>query len=47
MWVVNKEISYREWMAERVKRAKLPFRLISSNLAKEEPTLEDESEEVK
>jgi len=34
-------------MAERVKRAKLPFRLISPNLAKEEPTPEDESEEVK
>jgi len=43
-WVVKKEISYPQWMAERVKRAKLPFRVISPNLAKEEPTPEDESE---
>jgi len=46
-WVVNKEISYRQWTVERVKSAKLPFRLISPNLAKEEPTPEDNLEEVK
>ena len=46
-WALNREIPYRQWMAERVERVKLPFRLISPNPTKGEPKPEDESEEVK
>jgi len=28
-WIVNKEISYKRWIADRVKEVKLPFELIS------------------
>jgi len=30
-WVISKEISYQQWMVDRVEEVKLPFKLISRN----------------
>jgi len=47
VWAVNREIPYRQWITERVKKVKLPFEQISSCLTNEEQMQNEESEEVK
>jgi len=46
-WAVNREISYRQWITERVKKVKLSFEQISSCLTNEEQMQNEELEEVK
>jgi len=46
-WTINREIPYPQWIADRVKKVKLPFRLDSSSLINEEQRPDTDSEEVK
>ena len=46
-WTVDREIPYRQWILERVKQVKLPFRQISPCLMNEGRAQNVESEEVK
>jgi len=46
-WVIYKRVTYHQWIIERVKKVKLPFELISPNLASEELTLDVGPKEVK
>ena len=46
-WAINREVPYRQWVAERVKEVKLPFKLDAPGSKNKEQMLDIESEEVK
>jgi len=46
-WVVNRNISYSQWIAERVKEIKLPFKVILPILVNDEHMVDLKSKNVK
>jgi len=45
-WALDKEVTYQQWLAEWVRKVKLPFRLISPDIIKEESISEEEPKEI-